>query len=350
MVAAHKISGQPQEDSSNLSYKFQRLREKLRQAITSGDLAGKLPGERSLARRFHVNAKTLSKALTDLAAEGLLERSIGRGTFVKGSAPEGSASKRWLVLCDPQQVGWEIIQLLKNAQSEMEVLTDTSSVRPSFLNQFNAVIDLSPSTPDTFIRDLVVRNIPVVVVGKEPKTYSTHSVAFDGQLGVSLLGRDLLLSGHRRLAAVEPRNCTVVAHSLRQAAARYAADATIDACFPSDVAAMLENGISAFVCQNVELATMVKEELETLGVDIPGRVSLVAVGSTSDDQPVSGYFMSRAEKASAIIQLLTQQTSRPTALWLAGRFVDRGTMSPVTVDHTAMMNANAPSARSDAAA
>src|SRR4051794_17494671 len=72
-----------------LSYKFQRLREKLRAAIASGELSGKLPGERQLARRFRVNAKTLSKALTDLAAEGLLERSIGRGTFVKGSLPEG---------------------------------------------------------------------------------------------------------------------------------------------------------------------------------------------------------------------------------------------------------------------
>src|SRR6266566_7947725 len=75
-----------------LSYKFQRLREKLRAAVASGELSGKLPGERALARRFHVNAKTLSKALTDLAAEGLLDRSIGRGTYVKTEAPTGAAA------------------------------------------------------------------------------------------------------------------------------------------------------------------------------------------------------------------------------------------------------------------
>src|SRR3954451_13528290 len=87
--------------SSKLSYKFQRLREKLRAAIASGELSGKLPGERQLARRFHVNAKTLSKALTDLAAEGLLDRSIGRGTFVKtdgASAAAATANERWLVI------------------------------------------------------------------------------------------------------------------------------------------------------------------------------------------------------------------------------------------------------------
>ena len=70
-----------------MSYKFQRLREKLRRGDRSRRVLGKLPGERTLAKRFHVNAKTLSKALTDLAAEGLLDRSIGRGTYVKGSAP-----------------------------------------------------------------------------------------------------------------------------------------------------------------------------------------------------------------------------------------------------------------------
>src|ERR1700691_2519383 len=90
-----------QREQLGLSYKFQRLREKIRQAVAKGELAGKLPGERALAKRFHVNAKTLSKALTDLAAEGLLDRSIGRGTYVQGSAPQPSARGRWLGRCDP---------------------------------------------------------------------------------------------------------------------------------------------------------------------------------------------------------------------------------------------------------
>src|SRR5215471_19763548 len=90
---------QEQGQDVRLSYKFQRLRERLRQAIASGELSGKLPGERQLSRRFRVNAKTLSKALTDLAAEGLLERSIGRGTFVRGAAePAPANTDRWLIV------------------------------------------------------------------------------------------------------------------------------------------------------------------------------------------------------------------------------------------------------------
>src|SRR5437868_15436500 len=110
---------------SGMSYKFQRLREKLRQAIASGELAGKLPGERTLARRFHVNAKTLSKALTDLAAEGLLDRSIGRGTYVKGQTPIAHArTGRWLIVCDPGREGWTLPRLLTQANAEAQIVTD----------------------------------------------------------------------------------------------------------------------------------------------------------------------------------------------------------------------------------
>src|SRR5271170_5735839 len=232
-------------DEAGLSYKFQRLREKIRQAVASGELAGKLPGERALAKRFHVNAKTLSKALTDLAAEGVLDRSIGRGTYVKGHAP-ATAVKRWLLLCDPDQAKWDVVQLIRAEQPQTDVVNDVSSLRPSFLNQFNAVIDLSTATPDAFLRDLVVRNIPVVVVGKEPRTYSTHAVLFDEHLAASQLGRELFLGGHRRLAAVAPRQSTTLADTLRKTAARYAPEASVELCFPADIAAMIDRGVTAF--------------------------------------------------------------------------------------------------------
>jgi hypothetical protein len=318
-----------EETSQSLSYKFQRLRENLRQAIASGELSGKLPGERVLARRFHVNSKTLSKALTDLAAEGVLDRSVGRGTFVKGSAELDVAAQRWLLVCDPAQTGWDLVKLLSRAHPEIEVLTDVASSRPSFLNQFGAVIVLSKTVQDSFLRDLAVRNIPVVVVGQDPRTYSTHTVCFDGPLAVSLLGRDLFLGGHRRFAAVEPAGCTVVADTLRQQALRYASDAVIHACLPQDAIAMTEAGVTAFVCQNVEIAAKVGDVLEKQGISVPGQVSVAAVGSTSDNQPVSGYFISRTEKANTIVQLLGQRHQRPTTIWLAGKFVDRGTTAPV---------------------
>src|SRR3984893_1710543 len=113
---------------AGMSYKFQRLREKIRTAVASGELNGKLPGERALARRFHVNAKTLSKALTDLAAEGVLDRSIGRGTYVKGSAPAAPGEGRWLVIVDPEQAASPLVHGLRAVNAELQVATAISDM------------------------------------------------------------------------------------------------------------------------------------------------------------------------------------------------------------------------------
>lgn len=80
-----------------LSYKYQRLREQIRQAIERGELRGQLPGERVLGRRFNANAKTINKALCDLSGEGLLVRVIGRGTFVADSNGQLPDAERALV-------------------------------------------------------------------------------------------------------------------------------------------------------------------------------------------------------------------------------------------------------------
>src|ERR1700753_3002676 len=140
------------DNTESHSYKFQRLRERIREAVAKGELTGKLPGERMLAKQFHVNAKTLSKALTDLAAEGILDRSIGRGTFVKGQAPAAVTARRWLVVCDGHQVTSDLIQMMRTMHPDLDVVIDVTAIRPSFLNQFSAVVDLAAETPDAFLR------------------------------------------------------------------------------------------------------------------------------------------------------------------------------------------------------
>ena len=318
--------------AGSLSYKFQRLREKLRHAITSGELQGKLPGERALARRFNVNAKTLSKALTDLAAEGLLERSIGRGTFVRGSTPEPApaAADKWLLICDADQLDAPIVKQLQAANPEAQpiVVDEVDGIRPSFLNPFRAVVDLASATPAPFLRDLVVRNMQLVAVGREPRTYSMHAVLMDGENAVVSIARDLMLAGHRRIAAVEARNSMFVSESLRKAAQRYAPEAEIDRCFPGDVRCLVDHGVTAMVCDSVTAASRVLEQLATMEVAVPAKVSVAAVGYVGSDYPCSGYYVSWPQAAEAILQLLRDRPARPTTLWIPGRFMDQGTIAP----------------------
>src|SRR4051812_44076231 len=123
MANASEIVSAETQRGERLSYKFQRLRERLRDAVVNGELSGKLPGERELARRFKANPKTLSKALTDLAAEGLLERSIGRGTYVRSAAAPEEIAGRWLILADPADRNSQIVDELQKNHPDCEVAT-----------------------------------------------------------------------------------------------------------------------------------------------------------------------------------------------------------------------------------
>ncbi|HEY8749874.1 MAG TPA: GntR family transcriptional regulator [Tepidisphaeraceae bacterium] len=330
MNASAVQQDKPQSRQSGMSYKFQRLREKIREAVESGELTGKLPGERTLARRFHVNAKTLSKALTDLAAEGILDRSIGRGTYVKGSAPVPAATiGRWLVLVEPAEIDSCIVDGLKRACPELETIPSLEAVRPSFLNQFTAVIDLCISTPDTLVRNLLVRNMPVIAVNREPSAYSLNAVMIDTTLGATRLCRDLILAGHRRLGAIEPLGDSRISRALRSAAARHGSDVLIESAEPREAATLAKEGVTAMVCGSARAASFTRATLKTRGVRVPQDVSLTAVGCACSSLECSGYFVECDQITDAVAGLLKDVPLRPVSLWLAGKWIDRSTLAPV---------------------
>jgi len=317
-------------NGSGMSYKFQRLREKIRQAVASGELHGKLPGERELARRFQVNAKTLSKALTDLAAEGLLHRSIGRGTFVRhsvGETPEPRGA--WLLVVDSAS-DQTLVDHLKAINPQFEICLDVSSIRPSGLSQFCAVVDLAAATPEAFIRNLLIRSIPVVVVGQELRTYSVNGVLLDSMLGASQLTRQLVLGGHRHFLAVEERARITVADAIRRTAACYCEDYCVDACAPTDVAQAAEFGATACICDSVHSATRILETLDRAGIPVPQKMSVAAIGWTGQDYPCTGYYVDPRRQAETVAEILSNgQPGRPTTLWLTGILIDRQTTAPL---------------------
>jgi hypothetical protein len=314
--------------SGELSYKFQRLRERLRQAVLTGELSGKLPGERILAKRYNCNAKTLSKALTDLAAEGLLDRSIGRGTYVRGSAPAGEEVGPWLLLGEGNELEGQYVREFLQHNPRCQLVIGEPQKRPSFVNQFSGVIDVATSTPDSFLRDLVVRGIPVVVIGREPRTYSLDCVLVDALHGVTRLTRDLVQRGHRQFVAVQRFGQSNVAETMRHAVSRPGSDCTVDTVAPTEVLAAVTAGATALVCDGSEVASSVLRKLQDAGIDVPGKVSVVAVGVTrTGEEPVcTGCFVPLTEVVENAIRLLSDtQSRRPTTLWLAPVMVNRGT-------------------------
>lgn len=320
------VDSQDGHNGNGLSYKYQRLREQLRDAVNKGELSGKLPGERLLARRFSVNAKTLSKALTDLAAEGLLDRSIGRGTYVKGTAPAESTEGRWIVLCDADQAESALVRQVLQTHSKAAVISDVTALRPSVLSKFDAILDLARQTPEQFLRDMQVRGMPVVAVDREPHVYSVDTVAVDCVLGVSCLARDLVLGGHRRIAVVESLPKSEAGRAARQAAGRYAADAAVRVCTSENALEAVRGGATAVICDTIDAARSVRGNLERAGLRIGQDVSLAAIGVCDDPYPCSGRYAGCAAVVQAISELLeTRSAHHPAMVWLAPQWLDQGT-------------------------
>jgi hypothetical protein len=322
----------PRGNKDGLSYKFQRLRERLRAAVASGELIGKLPGERALARRFHVNAKTLSKALTDLAAEGLLDRSIGRGTYVRGSVPASERStQRWLIVGEEDRAQSAFIRLLLESNPEAVMIHDVTALRPSFLKQFDAVIDAGRATPESFVRDLVIRNVPVVAINREPGTYSVNTIGTDRALGAAAMARDLALAGHHRFAVVQSLPRSIVPTTFEHCARRYAAEATVTVISQDDVLKTVESAsVTAVVCDSVAAARVIRPALEAAGVRLPDDLSFAAIGCCHANHPCSGQFVDSRVAVQTLADLLKAGCGpRPAALWLAPQWVDKGTTGPL---------------------
>jgi hypothetical protein len=299
--------------SQELSYKFQRLRERIRAAVTSGELQGKLPGERALAKRFGVNAKTLSKALTDLAAEGLLDRSIGRGTYVKGTAPS-AAGRKWLVLCTPTQAAGSLIGKLRASNSDIHVHSDLGQeLRPSFLAPFSAVIGLQPDGCAALLHELVVRNMLVVTVDYQSKIFSTHAVLDDMLANATALVRQLLTEGHRSFVVVESRDNQVLSKVLQEITARIAPESRIDRVDPANIASI--EGSVSILCESPELAAVAHKTLANRP-----DVTIWSIGCVDGTDMGNGCFTDENRKVAAILRLLSDPPMRPTVVWLAGQF------------------------------
>lgn len=75
---------------------YRQIMDQVRAMIASGRLAtgDVLPSVRQMAAELQVNMMTVSKAYAKLEAEGLLERSRGRGMLVAAAQTNGSVKER----------------------------------------------------------------------------------------------------------------------------------------------------------------------------------------------------------------------------------------------------------------
>ncbi len=190
--------------------------DKLRSRIESGELkpGGRLPSERSLALEFNISKVTMNKALSALAREGLLERHVGRGTFVayRDATQQHSAVKITVVglqdtLEDEYYVGLHrgIQEVALNESLDVLYASVKDGDYSSLLNRrrSDGLLIIDPEVrhlPE--LQSLSQRGVPFVILGASLPDVELPCVDSDNYSasvkGVQYLHR----LGHRRIGSV----------------------------------------------------------------------------------------------------------------------------------------------------
>lgn len=175
----------------------------LRKGIRAGELRQGmlLPPEARLAERYGVSRPVVRQAMQALTVEGLITRTAGKGTFVRG--PERARFAGWSIT--------SVEQLVSSGRGmRFELLSQRElPVTPAAAD----ALDLAGGTPVVEIRGLRFSDEGVVV-------YQQSFVLLD--LGRAILGADL--KRHTVLSAIEER-CGIIVDRVLQAITAIAAGA-----------------------------------------------------------------------------------------------------------------------------
>ncbi len=205
-----------------------RLRELVEVSFKDGD---RFFSERELIEQLHVSQPTVRRALTDLAAEGLLDRGVGKGTFVRKSAKDRSVGvfvpkidaflqlsivSTLGMLCAERDFGFHLYHLQPNRSVQQSCEALRRSPRDERI-VFNGTI--ADDTWELF-EELEKRGYRSVYIG-QGEGYPGNMVSTDHQLGAELAFKHLISLGHEHIAFVVNEPTTLESIRIRLEAIRH---------------------------------------------------------------------------------------------------------------------------------
>ena len=208
-------------------YLYKTVYDDLRKKIQEGELAAgqKLPPEQELSQDYGVSAITVKKALSMLAADHLVKRVRGKGSFItgeedrKGSAPTRGKGRQPLIGAIFEHVsssfGLELLyEMERIARQEGyrffpcfsygDRKLETETIR--YLNSMEvAGMLIMPAHGRHYSREilrLVLADFPVVLVDKKMEGIAVASVRTDGEAAMQHLVHYLAEKGKKQIALV----------------------------------------------------------------------------------------------------------------------------------------------------
>lgn len=335
----------------------QQLADLMRGAIRArvyqpGD---RIESERSLAKRSRLSQPTVTRALKDLAKEGLVVRRPGSGTYVTPQ-PDNHARRLKKIGVSYYNIHTPYFERLyagiKAAAQEEGIELSVIPAGIQFEQEDRVIAELESQGVDGIIAvpfgtelmqrelmRLINAGMPVASIGVHMPQLPCDTVGFDHEMAGQLVGKHLLEQGHQRLAFLCPQFLYPDTSSLdmitgvRQAARTY--DLSLDddqiiqlptifedehdpkvrkklvTAFKADPATRP----TALICSTDGLAHFAYTVLGSMGLRIPRDVSITAGGdlpiASQLDPPLTTVAWPLERIGSATVRLLIDRHNYP---------------------------------------
>lgn len=276
-----------------------------------------LPGQRVLSAALSVSRPSVSRAIRALEEEGILECSPSIGSVIR-TTPSNILLVAYLVqdLQDPFHLELirELDLLLHRHHGALIALQGTDETRLAEMGITHAV-----KHHELYWKDHIDR-VPTVYTGNV--SAKANMVVSDVRSGMFQIYEHLRRLGHRRIAYASPfrESEDVMLSSLQEAARSTASEIPQHRRYPADpldapTCAAVVRAIqadreapTALVCYNDWLAIAVMKAARSLGLDIPGRLSVTGYDdlyvSSLLQCPLTTVRFSRRETAEKILKML----------------------------------------------
>ena len=212
----------PQSSQNANQPRYQQLADHFRQQIETGRLKAndQLAPEVDLAEQFNVSRGTIRQALDLLVHQGLLERTRGRGTFVKPLKQPIQTKLIGVIIPHlPDPLSTEILRgvehMLRNnncsvvfGHSEDNLELERQYIATWLREDIQGLI-LFPTADEEetkFLNEHIPPDLPFVVVDRDVPQVMVDSVVVDNRGGAYLAVQHLLEMGHQRIACITQPN------------------------------------------------------------------------------------------------------------------------------------------------
>jgi DNA-binding LacI/PurR family transcriptional regulator len=297
---------------------YQVIANDIQGLLASGDVDYDQPicTEKSLCEKYNVSRITAKRALSELEAMGLLYRKRSQGSFavrpsdnLSGPYALQNAPHKVFALLVPFGVSnGGIFRAIESASSlfsrmncqlTLHISEQNVSRERDLLNQlYRQNVDglvyypWTSAIPDDVLLLFVKAGKPVIVLDKDCRNPEISTISCDNYAGSRMLAEHLLMYGHRNicyLSRFTPEELSSVsgrykgyADCLKENAPEYSPRFVRWEPSGSDEYPMLKHivsslsreGISAIMCENDEVAFNVYMCCRSLGLRVPGDISI----------------------------------------------------------------------------